>query len=91
MSETRGAQGTTELLKVRVQIMSHADLSAASHALSNIADKETDKERADALERVSVALFDITNWYGIEAIGCDSIVGDHKYLPREKAPDEETP
>lgn len=78
-----GNENETELLEVHVKILSQRDLRAAWLALTLLGDDEKDAQTASSLRRVRNALWDITNLYGIDAIGSDAIIGDHEYLPRK--------
>lgn len=77
------AKDKTEMLEVRVKILSQADIRHAHYELDRVRDKETDPAKKASLKNVCNALWEITNWYGIEAIASEAIVGDKEYLPRK--------
>lgn len=70
----------TQTLTVMVKILAQMDICHATYELTHLADNEPDPEKNAALRRVADALWDITNWSGVEAIASDAIVGDTEYM-----------
>ena len=70
----------TKTLTVKVLLLDQGDLRAANYALGHAIDIEKDQLTKSALKRVDSALWDITNWTGVEAIASAAIVGDPEYM-----------
>jgi hypothetical protein len=70
----------TEKLTVIVKVLSQGDIRHAHYELDNLADQETDPKKKQSLKNVCDALWEMTNYYGVEAIASDAIVHDREYM-----------
>ena len=70
----------TEKLTVMVKVLSQRDIRHAHYELDHLCDKETDPEKKQSLKNVCDALWEMTNWFGVEAIASDAIVHDKEYM-----------
>jgi len=75
-------QTTTEIEKmtVMVKVLDQGDIRHAHYELDHLCDKETDPAKKQSLKNVCDALWDMTNWYGVEAIASNAIVHDKEYM-----------
>lgn len=80
MSNESKTTPETKRLTVLVKVLSQMDIRHANYELDHLADNEGDPEKSAALRRVATALWDITNWSGVEAIASEAIVGDAEYM-----------
>lgn len=67
-------------LSVMVKVLAQGDIRTAWYELDQLCMHEADPEKNIAMRRVADALWEITNWSGVEAIASEKIVGDAEYM-----------
>lgn len=70
----------TEKLTVMVKVLSQGDIRHAHYELDHLVDQEEDPAKKQSLKNVCDALWDMTNYCGVEAIASDAIVHDTEYM-----------
>jgi hypothetical protein len=70
----------TEKMTVMVKVLDQGDIRHAHYELDHLYDQETDPVKKQSLKNVCDALWDMMNWYGVEAIASNAIVHDKEYM-----------
>ena len=84
-TQTTKSLGEAIIKKANVQLVSQGDLRTASYALYLAEENEKDEEKKAALKRVQDALWQITNFYGVDAVGSYEVLKEYGLLEKSDA------